>query len=381
MTKRRKRKKESSGTLTTLFEITFGCMAGAAIAAVWLILKPVSVVDSPRQDADDLPVRHAINYQAGKLGLVRESQMRLKEEAVLQQSEAEVSLSEQEINRWLVTRYGASSTTDVWGSGIEMRPEPPLVRMADEEMQIGLIYSFSGYVGKKNLVLQTTGHFARAGSGRFEFVPTKTYLGSCPLPAGFVSRFVLNAFLSGFELSEELGRAWTGVRNVALSDGRLSLRFGAAAPAPASDPESGGIQTAIPVAETSLLVDVAEGGAEVSSPAEAESPSSPGTTDALAAVPEETGEMTEAAEPIADAELGALEIEAPAEDSVPVEGGTAEEPAEVEETLGTAPTSGEATEVPAEPEPDGFETVVIEADPAETESVGAAPASVPAESN
>lgn len=368
MTKRRKRKQESSGTLTTVFEIMFGGIAGAAVAAIWLVLKPVQITDSPPRDADEPPARHAVDYRPGKLGLVRESQVRIKERAVMQQSDAEVSLSEQEINRWLVTRFGASTATDVLGLGIEMRPEPPIVRMAGEEMQVGVVYSFSGYDTKKNMVLQATGHFDRMNSGNFEFVPAKAYLGSCPLPSGFVSRFVLKTFLSGFAVSDELKQAWSGLRDVVLGDGNLKLRFGGAVPAVASKPEPAR-------GEAAVAADVqANIAADVSDPEET----------AVETGLEEKGNLIESAEETVDvpnAPAASEEAEpAPAVAETPlVDSASTVAPGEddvVEESAASLPSSDEVTEEAAEPETDTLETASAAADSREE-----APAGEPADSN
>lgn len=375
MTKRRKRKKESSGALTTLFEILFGGIAGAAVAAVWLVFKPVDIVDRPRQDPDEVPVRHAVHYQPGKLGLVRESQVRQKEQAVLQQSGAEISLSEQEINRWLVTRYGATPAQDVMGTGIEMRPEPPMIRMVGDELQIGVVYSFAGYDGKKNMILQTTGHFDRAGSGQFEFVPTKTYLGSCPLPSGIISRFALNTFMSGFAISDELSRAWSGLRHVALADGHLKLQFGGAVAAPvlepvAVSPAASEIQAGAPAGSVAGRLDSAASNDGV-----------PAASPDLTALAEEAVVALPVAEqPSADTVSATVESEvSTGEDvpsTVPSEGDAVATPVASQAELANAPAGEETISATSAPQSDGFETMTIEAG-ADEET----PADVPVESN
>lgn len=343
---RRKRKKSLKRFLP-IVDVGLGIFLGCLFAATYLAFKPVTIRDSVPTSGDKEPGRHDITYVRGRSGLVRGSVVQAKEESMLARTRDGIELGEEEINRWISTKYGdANRSREFEDWDAEFKADLPVFRIRGDATQIGMTFDLSALGITRKVVLQTVGAFQREG-GRYVFVPESMYLGSCPVNIPFLSRRIFDAVYDRFEVSSDLRAAWADVRGMVVDRGLIKLDFNAAtpqevesAPEPVADaPETLAAEVEATAEDVSEAVE--EAPQEMAQPEAIE----PETTEPATANPAEDTMQPESA--VVDAPEAAVEniTEAPVIDEAD---GPEEAPTTVEETeTPTAETSAATDNVDA----------------------------------
>ncbi len=231
MTARRGEKK-SSEALGTLLQLVLGIIGGVLICAMWLVFKPVTVLDDP-PDADRTPTdRHEILYVRGRPG--RGTQGARKQRAFLDRVPGEIVLAEEDVNQWLTSAYSAKDRTiPVPVTDFTLGPRVPAVRLVGNEMEIGLEVALDKEKGGRKVFAQARGGFI-SRNGRQVFAPRKIYLGSCPLPWNLGGKLLFEKLEALYPVSERVANAWSTLGEASVENSRLHLVVGGTtAPAPA----------------------------------------------------------------------------------------------------------------------------------------------------
>lgn len=213
------------GPFAILLQILSGAACGVLIAGIYLAFKPVKVVEPSAAPAKAaVGERNVVAYTPGNPGHPSGQQWRVRERAFLEKAPAGVSIIEQDINRWVSTTYGAGDRRVKFDEyKLEIDPGLPLFRVNGSEFQIGLEYRCKWGEMDKSIVAQARGHFEKSGD-RHVFVPTKVYLGSCPLPGPLGGMFV-GKFVGAYPVPENVLAAWKSVTSVKVEENQLKLAF------------------------------------------------------------------------------------------------------------------------------------------------------------
>lgn len=224
----RKFRHDVPGPFAITLQIVSGAIAGLLIAGVYLVLKPVKMTDASaagRPAAEGVSEeRNTVVYVRGNPGHPNGQQWRLRERAFLAKDTAGVALSEDDINRWIQTTYGAQDRKiEIKSYDFAMDPSLPTWRVKDSEVEVGIEFSCSIGESKKSIVAQASGHFEKNGN-QHVFVPAKVYLGSCPLP-GPLGRMLYGKLSTTYPAPENVATVWTGVSAVKVEENRVKLAF------------------------------------------------------------------------------------------------------------------------------------------------------------
>lgn len=275
----------------SLFEVTLGAvlsvLLGAALAVVFMILKPVIVVKDPPKEEDR--VQGAVYFVQGSADASRSRQWIRKRQMLIDGTPGVIAFSEEELNSWLSSgapkkdkkpaKSAAKPATPPKPGAPKQAPEPepaedllvletPNVRIRDSVFQIGFPGSLNIWTFSLPIVLQSQGSFEKVDD-LWMYKPNTFFLGSMPLHRipGFTEEVVRRFTSSGF-IPEDALNSWKRVSDVALEGKALKITI----PAPnATAPE--------PAATTSAPAEAPKPTAEpTSAPTQAPSaaPASPG---------------------------------------------------------------------------------------------------------
>ncbi len=190
-------------------------LLGVALAAVFLVLKPVETV----RELPEEPEANVAYFLEGTRDANRARQATAKQRTFLEGGT--VVLNEDELN------VLASPATPP--KKAEAVPEQmltagsPNFRVRESVMQIGVPVRVSVAGIDRRVIVQARGGFEKRGEV-FVFSPDELYFGSCPMHrVPVVAGWVMNKFVSGASLPEELAAAWRNVSDVKVEDSSLHL--------------------------------------------------------------------------------------------------------------------------------------------------------------
>lgn len=211
------KKLERSGPSWT--EVIIGAVLslvlGIALAAAYLVFKPVAVVKAlPKEPAAD-----TVYFIEGSHDSSKARQAGQKQRELMQGRS--VVLTEDEINA-ILTPAAPAAAKPAAPAAQMITPDAPNVRVRDGVFQVGLpvrIAAF-GWLDQK-VMLQARGTFVRSGD-TFVFEPNEFYVGSCPvqrLPA--VQSMIFKRVVAA--VPADLHDAWGKLTDVTVEGSTLKL--------------------------------------------------------------------------------------------------------------------------------------------------------------
>jgi len=224
---RLRKKEQNSGVAMWIAEAILGVFIGGAVAAAWLAIQVVTVVDAPPKPVKgEVPARHSVVYVNGRETPLRQSQWQKKQRAFLEKDPKGIELQEQDVNRWVATEFGAVDRTMKWESfGVEYRGDLPRFRFDGETVKVGMISDLTvpGSAGRK-LVVQAAGTFQRRNGG-FRFVPKSMLIGALPVPFETLRNKVGDLFLGSLVASNAFLECWNAIAEIEVEEGRMKVGF------------------------------------------------------------------------------------------------------------------------------------------------------------
>mgnify|MGYP001226923089 CR=1 FL=1 len=191
-------------------------LLGAVLAAVVLVLKPVSTVRELPKEPDP----KTVYYIEGTRDSGRARQASAKQRALLEGGTA--VLNEDELNA--LATPATSKSADAPAEQM-LTAGSPNFRIRDGVMQMGVPVRVSVAGLDRRVIVQARGGFEKRGAG-FVFVPDELYLGSCPVQRlPIVSGWVMNKLVAGAETSEGLAGAWSRASEVKVEGDSLHVRM------------------------------------------------------------------------------------------------------------------------------------------------------------
>lgn len=348
MTGQRKREGSTRDTLIASLQLVFGIIGGVLICAVWLMWKPVRLADGPSA-GDTAEDPHQVAFVRGREP-IRSSQGARKHKAFLERRPGEITMVEEDVNRWLSGVYGVKERTfKLDAIDLTLDARAPVVRFDGDEAEIGVELAMDRADTSRTFIAQARGRFVSRDDGPV-FVPRTIHLNSCPLPWNLGGRLLFKKLQSLYPVAENVAAAWSAVTDATVRDGRLHLTMAGAVPSAAA-----------------ATVEV-EPAAAVAAPAATEAPAPASIAPADADADADEG-LT--------AEGDVAESAISPDPAVPVETpqAPAETPGAPADSEADAPAVGSSGTPAAEPPDSSVETAV----PAETEAPEAMPVSPPAD--
>jgi hypothetical protein len=216
-------------TLEVALGAVLGLAAGVALAAVYLVFKPVQAVKEPPKE----PAKGVVYYLAGKTDANKGRAYQQKVTAFV--NGGSVIATEEELNAWATAIGGGSATPAKPGAA--PAPGAPAAAASNEFLSAsGLNFRLEGdrlhiaqkvllnYFGlAKEVVMQAKGGFARTGDG-FVFRAEELYLGSCPLHAiPGASAALAKALVAKQKVPDDFRAAWSKIAEIGVEGGLLKV--------------------------------------------------------------------------------------------------------------------------------------------------------------
>jgi hypothetical protein len=209
-----------------LFGAVLSLLLGMVLAAVYLVLLPVTQVkELPKERIDGV-----VYYIEGSRDTSKARQASAKQKAFLQG--ATVTVNEDEINTIIApapvapptpTKKPASGAPAAATAVQGLTAGTPNFRIKDSVLQMGIPLQVSALGFEQKVVLQTRGGFTKIGEV-FAFQPSELYLGSCPLQRlPGVPQALLRRVLASVTVPPEMSVAWAKLSDVAVDGSNLRL--------------------------------------------------------------------------------------------------------------------------------------------------------------
>jgi len=209
-----------------------GLLAGLAAAAVYLVFRPVlQVKELPKE-----PVRGAIYYIPGSDLKAKSQGWSAKQKQFV--GGTSVQLSEEELNAWSTTTFGATApaTPKPAGKGTEpakdaaapkydgiFNPGTPNFKITGDTLQIGFKCVLNWYGLTHEVIVVSTGTIEPEGDD-FVYVPKTLHLGSCPLqmiPGAMQPLW--NHLVGKKTVPDEIKSAWAKMKDAKVEGGAVKL--------------------------------------------------------------------------------------------------------------------------------------------------------------
>lgn len=204
-------------------EVILGAMLslllGAVLGAAFLVLKPVETVRELPKEPDP----ETVYYIEGTRDSHRARQATAKQRAFVQGET--VVLNEDELNALAApkTTSGAAKPGEEAAAEQMLTAGMPNFRIRAGVLQIGVPVRVSVAGLDRRVIVQARGGFERRGDV-FAFDAEELYLGSCPLQRlPIVAGLVMNKFVEGANVPEELAAAWRNASEVKVEGTNLHV--------------------------------------------------------------------------------------------------------------------------------------------------------------
>jgi hypothetical protein len=202
-----------------VFEVTLGALMGiglgVALAALYLMLKPVEVLTKPPETVGASDVY----FVKGEVNSTKSRQWSRKQQLLAAGGTADVVFNEEELNAWV-----ASATAKAPADPTKLvTPEWVNFRIRDGVMQIGIGGKFDAFELTHPFVIQARGKFVKGANG-FEFTADELYIGSLPthrVPG--LPQWIIQRALAAQKLPEELTTMWRNFKLEAVEDKALHI--------------------------------------------------------------------------------------------------------------------------------------------------------------
>jgi hypothetical protein len=216
MNKKVQRALSGPGIVEVLLSAVLSLVLGVALAAGYLVFKPVSVVD--QVPAADKREEGMIYYVQGAKGSGGGGQLLRKQQLFLEGRS--IVLNESELNTWMASSNSASK-----------KPADPKAPAANElnfhldrgVLQIGLPYTVDLLGLSGAVIIQAQGAFAKEGD-EFVYEPSTIYIGSLPAQRiPILLTLLKKKIYSAQQLPDDLAAAWKKLANVSIDGNHLRL--------------------------------------------------------------------------------------------------------------------------------------------------------------
>ena len=202
-----------------VFEVTLGALMGiglgVALAALYLMLKPVAILTKPPETV----AAAEVYFVKGDVNTTKAHQWSRKQQLLTAGGSADVVFSEEELNAWM-----ASATAKAPADASKLvTPEWVNFRIRDGVMQIGIGGKFDALELTHPFVIQARGKFVQGANG-FEFTADELYIGSLPthrVPG--LPQWIIQRALAAQKLPEDLTTMWRNFKLVAVEDSALHI--------------------------------------------------------------------------------------------------------------------------------------------------------------
>jgi hypothetical protein len=203
-----------------IIEVVFGALLslilGVLLAGVYLVIKPVSVVN--QLPALNKREEGMVYYVQGAKGTGQGGQLLRKQQLFLEGRS--VVLTEDELNTWMASSNGAPK-----------KPTDPKTAAANElnfhlskgVLQIGIPYTVELLGLSGSVIIQAQGTFAKEGD-EFVYEPSTILIGSFPaqrIPS--LMALLKKKIYAAHELPDDLSAAWKKLESVSIEDNALRL--------------------------------------------------------------------------------------------------------------------------------------------------------------
>ena len=202
-----------------VFEVMLGALMGiglgVALAAVYLILKPVAILTTPPETV----AASEVYFVKGDVNTAKARQWSRKQQLLSMGGPTDVVFNEEELNAWMANAK-AKAPADATKL---VTPEWVNFRIRDGVMQIGIGGKVKAVELTHPFVIQARGKFAQGANG-FEFIADELYIGSLPthrVPG--LPQWILQRALAAQKLPEDLITMWRKFKLVALEDNALHI--------------------------------------------------------------------------------------------------------------------------------------------------------------
>lgn len=227
------------------FEVIFGALLsivlGIALAAVYLVAKPVAVVkELPAAEAQ---TKGTIYLLEGSHDATKGRQWKAKHQQFM--AGHSVMLSEDELNAAMVALTSPAPTKPAPGKKGEVakKPEPakkegpttadamhadvgagvPNFRIRNGEMQIAVPVAVNALSLNLSVMVQARGGFAKQGE-HFVFTPSTLLIGSLPVDRiPVLAGLVMEKFYAGQPFPTDIVTVWGKLRQVSVDGAQLKL--------------------------------------------------------------------------------------------------------------------------------------------------------------
>lgn len=217
------KKEEYSPSAAAVFTAAFvSVLLGLTGAAANLSVKAPET-NLPKEEADiDTTVVYFVKGSERK-----GSAWKNKRSAFTSGRKGSVSVSEGEINVWARNTFKPNPRAEKEpGSvllGVRVIPSPPNFKIGEDSLQISSVLKIPLIGDSRSFVYQVKGSFKDKG-GVQVFVPSKSFIGSCPIPGltGFFFNFLAGSFYSHDEYAA-LNPTWAKLGSLTLKKEELVL--------------------------------------------------------------------------------------------------------------------------------------------------------------
>jgi hypothetical protein len=216
MNKKVQRALYGPGIVEVLLGAALSLVLGVVLAGLYLVFKPVSVVDKlPPADKRE---EGMVYYVQGAKGEGMGGQLLRKQQLFLEGSS--VVLDENELNTWMASSNAAPKKP--------ADPKAPVANVLNFHiekgvLQVGLPYTVDLLGLSGAVIIQMQGAFAKEGD-QFAYEPSAIYIGSLPAQRiPILLTLLKKKIYSTQELPDDLAAAWKKLANVSIEDTRLRL--------------------------------------------------------------------------------------------------------------------------------------------------------------
>ncbi len=203
-------------------------MVGIILATINLSLIAVAEVkEIPPDDESDVKVVYYVKGET-KGGKNWETKRTYLEAG----TPGSIFFDEGELNTWLRKTFSSkqiqkpNSGEEDKGEFLKIAATNPNVNIDGIDFQLSSVIEVPLYFKKFNIVYQTKGIFVKDDTG-YNFVPEKSYFGSCPIPKLFgIQNRVFKIFSSDYLISEEyvaLNTQWSELDVVSVENDMIKL--------------------------------------------------------------------------------------------------------------------------------------------------------------
>jgi hypothetical protein len=216
MNKKVQRALYGPGIVEVLLSAVLSLVLGVVLAGLYLVFKPVSVVD--KLPAADKREEGMVYYVQGTKAEGMGGQLLRKQQLFLEGSS--VVLNENELNTWM-----ASSNTAPKKPADPKAPAANVLNFHIDKgvLQVGLPYTVDLLGLSGAVIIQMQGTFAKEGD-EFAYEPSTIYIGSLPAQRiPMLLTLIKKKIYSTQELPDDLAAAWKKLANVSIEDTKLRL--------------------------------------------------------------------------------------------------------------------------------------------------------------